>query len=327
MNPIQIADARFREGYSCSQAVFSALAGQWNVGPDLALRIAAGFGGGLARTAGTCGCVTGAVMAIGLAGPGMGPEGKAPAREKTYDLSRRFIREFETRNGSTRCPDLLGCDLSTIEGLSDARQRNLFRTLCPKLVRDAVEIAQDLLAGAAPASEPSNAFQSMSREELWRALEAFARNWLAHDGCWFLAAEKRFGMEAAIELDTAAWAQFAAVEARRIMTTFGIPAGGGLEALEKALGLRMYATVNRQHTEWSEDRRRLRFFMDECRVQQTRERKGLAAFPCKGVGIVEFATFARTIDPRIATKCLHCPPETPAGKYCGWEFTCLDDAR
>jgi len=66
-----------------------------------------------------------------------------------------------------------------------------------------------------------------------------------------------------------------AAEARRIMATFGIPAGGGLPALEEALGLRLYSVVNAQRVEWSEDRQRLRFFMDRCRVQETRQRKGL----------------------------------------------------
>jgi hypothetical protein len=66
--------------------------------------------------------------------------------------------------------------------------------------------------------------------------------------------------------------------------------------------------------------RRLRFFMDICRVQETRRRKGLPDFPCKRVGIVEFATFAKTIDDRIRTTCLHCPPDALEGTYCAWEF-------
>jgi C_GCAxxG_C_C family probable redox protein len=323
MNAIQTAEARFREHYSCSQAVFSALAEQWGIDPDLALRIAAGFGGGLARSGGPCGCVTGAIMALGLAGPGAGPGGNPEAREKTYELSGRFLREFERRNGSTLCPELLGCDLSTPEGLAEARQKDLFQLRCTQLVRDAVEIAEGLLAGAAPPCECRNRFEALGRQDLLRALDAFARNWLAHDGCWFLAAETRFGMETAIELDTAAWEQFAAAEARRIMSTFGIPPNGGLAALERALGFRMYGVINRQHVEWSDDRQRLRFYMDECRVQQARERKGLPAFPCKSVGMVEFTTFAKTIDARIVTGCLECPPESPMGKYCGWEFVVL----
>ena len=173
----------------------------------------------------------------------------------------------------------------------------------------------------------ASAFLSMSREELVRALEMFAKNWLAHDGCWFLAAEERLGMEAAIELDTRAWERFAEAEARRIMATFHLPHQGGLEALETALGLRMYSLINTQRLEWADDRTRLRFFMDVCRVQETRRRKGLPDFPCKSVGTVEFETFARTIDPRIHTTCLHCPPETPEGKYCAWEFSIGEDNR
>ncbi len=166
-----------------------------------------------------------------------------------------------------------------------------------------------------------SAFDGMSREQLLQALEMFAKNWLAHDGCWFLAAEERHGMAEAITLDTESWARFAAAEARRIVSTFDITPQGGLGALEKALGLRMYAVINAQRTEWSQDRRTLRFFMDVCRVQETRRRKGLADFPCKRVGTVEFDTFARTVDARIVTRCLHCPPDAPEGKYCGWEFT------
>ncbi len=168
-------------------------------------------------------------------------------------------------------------------------------------------------------------FSEMSREELLKTVEMFAKNWLAHDGCWFLAAEERHGMNTAIELDTASWARFAAIEASRIMRTFGIRRGGGLEALEEALRLRMYAAINRQHAEWSADRTVLRFFMDSCRVQEARRRKGLPDFPCKSVGIVEFSTFAATIDPRIVTTCLHCPPDPVGDRACGWEFRIADE--
>jgi len=102
----------------------------------------------------------------------------------------------------------------------------------------------------------------MTREDLLRTLEMFAKNWLAHDGCWFLAAEERLGMQPAIALDERAWQRFAVVEAQRIMTTFRIPPNGGLESLEKALGLRMYSLINAQRMEWPDDRKQLRFFMD-----------------------------------------------------------------
>jgi len=85
-----------------------------------------------------------------------------------------------------------------------------------------------------------------------------------------------------------------------------------------------YAVINKQHVERSDDGSTLRFFMDVCRVQEARRRKGLDDFPCKSVGIIEFDTFARTIDGRIRSRCLHCPPDAPEGKYCGWEFSIED---
>ena len=143
-----IAEARHRDGYSCSQAVFSVLADRWNISPDVSLRIAAGFGGGLARSARTCGCVTGAIMAIGLEQREISPEANRSEKEKIYELCRRFMLAFEERNGSTLCSELLGCDISTPDGLAQANSEGLFHARCPKLVRDAVEIFQDMFAGA-----------------------------------------------------------------------------------------------------------------------------------------------------------------------------------
>ncbi len=71
----------------------------------------------------------------------------------------------------------------------------------------------------------------------------------ARDGYWFLAAEESLGMKAAIDLDTTAWQRFALIEANRVMSTFDVPAGGGLHSLEKALSLRQYSLINSQRFE------------------------------------------------------------------------------
>jgi SAM-dependent methyltransferase len=176
-------------------------------------------------------------------------------------------------------------------------------------------------------AQAAPAFAALDRVGLFKALDVFAKNWLAHDGCWFLAAEERYGMEMAMELDAASWRRFAAAEARRIMEAFAIPSGGGLDALRQALSYRMYSFVNPCRLERSPERDVLRFFMETCRVQETRRRKGLPAFPCKPVGQVEFETFAGTVDHRIATTCLMCPPDPGADGHCGWEFRLAHDER
>ncbi len=161
--------------------------------------------------------------------------------------------------------------------------------------------------------------EDLTREELIRLIEIYAKNWLAHDGCWFLAVEEKYGIDTAIELDARSWSCFSPVEARRIMQAFGIEDQGGLDALEKALQYRLYATVNRQVPDRKDDST-LRFRMVECRVQQARRRKGLAPFPCKPVGLVEYAEFARAVDPRVETTCVHAPPDQVTDAFCEWEF-------
>ena len=78
-----------------------------------------------------------------------------------------------------------------------------------------------------------NHLTHLSREELLKLIDVYAKNWLAHDGCWFLAAEEKYGMAAAVELDAKSWERFAVTEAKRIMKEFEIPSNGGLKAWRK----------------------------------------------------------------------------------------------
>ncbi len=163
--------------------------------------------------------------------------------------------------------------------------------------------------------------EGLTKEELMDYIKDLSKNWLAIDGTWFQAVEKEFGLEKAIELDVAQWKRFTIIEAKRIMRRFNIQENGGISALVKALNYRVYANINVQETvEISENR--CVFRMNDCRVQSARKRRNLPDFPCKSVGIVEYEDFAKTIDPRIKTKCICCPPDQhPDNYYCAWEFT------
>lgn len=163
--------------------------------------------------------------------------------------------------------------------------------------------------------------RSLDKEELVRIAMDDAKNWLAHDGLWFQAVEASLGMASAIDADRAAWDRFTVIEARRIMDRLGMAPGGGIPALIECLRHRLYARLNTQEVREVSDARAV-LVQRDCRVQAARARKGLAAFPCKGVGLVEYTGFARTVDPRIRTRCIACPPDDhPAGEWCAWEFT------
>jgi C_GCAxxG_C_C family probable redox protein len=139
------ADA-FSEGFNCAQAVFSAFAPSNGIGEREALKIASGFGAGMARLQEVCGAVTGAFMVIGAANGDEVPTDHA-ARKKTYEDIRTFEKRFREIHGSVLCRDIIGADMNTEEGRRIIKERDLFNTVCAKCVRDAAEIVEDMISG------------------------------------------------------------------------------------------------------------------------------------------------------------------------------------
>ena len=147
-----------------------------------------------------------------------------------------------------------------------------------------------------------------------------AKNWLVGDGVWFQAVEASEGMGEAKRCNDSCWAHFSPFEASSIRQMLGLPENSGLAGLKRALGFRVYGCINKQSIV-DETPESFVFRMDECRVQEARKRKGLADYPCKSAGVVEYSYFARAIDKRIATECIGCPPDAhPEEWYCAWKF-------
>jgi hypothetical protein len=165
------------------------------------------------------------------------------------------------------------------------------------------------------------ALLDLDRAELKNLLDGFCANWLANDGVWFQAVEFKDGMNDAKRCNDSVWGQFSPIEAWAIKRFLGLPERPGLAGLKKALGFRIYAQINTQSI-IEEGSDSLVFQMNECRVQSTRKRKGLDDYPCKSAGVVEYTYFARSIDDRIETACIGCPPDAhPAEWFCAWRFT------
>lgn len=138
----QWAEQSFGEGLYCAESVLLALARAQGVESDLVPKVATAFCGGMARTCGTCGAVTGALMGIGLAtGRSRAGESALPA----YHAAQRLIRQFEQEFGARDCHVLLACDLGTPEGQAAFRERNLARR-CTEYTGRAAELAATLLA-------------------------------------------------------------------------------------------------------------------------------------------------------------------------------------
>lgn len=161
----------------------------------------------------------------------------------------------------------------------------------------------------------------LPEESLLSLKEKIAANWLANDGIWFQAIEFTEGMQEAKLCNDACWADFSPFEAWSIKQLLNLQKNPGLEGLKKALPFRLYAAINTQSIE-DETPDSIIFRMNDCRVQSARKRKGLDDYPCKSAGVVEYTAFAESIDSRIKTECIGCPPDDhPEEWYCAWRFT------
>lgn len=171
-----------------------------------------------------------------------------------------------------------------------------------------------------PSQGLQGALEGLGQERLKALREALSLIWLAQDGLWFQAIEGPLGMEMAKAVNDDCWGVFSPYEALRIKKALGLSKEAGLEGLEKALELRLYARINRSSIERLEPGI-LIYRVQTCRVQEARKRKGLEDYPCKSAGVVEYSTFASTIDYRIKTSCIACPPDPhPEDFWCAWRF-------
>ncbi len=132
----------FSSGYRCAESVLMAVAENRNIQSDLIPRIATGFCGGLSHTTnGTCGAVSGAIMAINLV---KGRNDATESVEENYRAIQNFIEEFQKQFHTIRCSELTGCDLGTEEGVKAFTDQNKIE-MCLNFTEEATRLALSII--------------------------------------------------------------------------------------------------------------------------------------------------------------------------------------
>ena len=144
MNHKEKALNYFGNNFNCSQGVFTTFATEMGMDEELALKLATNFGGG-ARKGELCGAVAGALMVLGLR-DGHCDSDDLEAKAKAYKEATEFMDRFIKKNGSVVCRQLLGYDLSKPEDKLIIDEKNLFKTICPRMIESAVEILDEMIA-------------------------------------------------------------------------------------------------------------------------------------------------------------------------------------
>jgi C_GCAxxG_C_C family probable redox protein len=134
-----LVDERFPK-FNCAQTVFSLFAPELGIDEKTALKIASGFGGGMA-CAETCGAVTGSYMVIGMKHGHSLPDAREKANTKLK--IQRFNEKFKKEHGTLICKELTGFDISTPEESFAASEENVFQTKCPRFLKTACTILEE----------------------------------------------------------------------------------------------------------------------------------------------------------------------------------------
>ncbi len=143
MNSKDKALKYFSEGLHCSQSVLAAFADECGISEEMAFKLGSCFGSGM-RKGNVCGACTGALMVLGLL---FGEEhsGVPEERQRSNMINDMMLDRFKQTYGTFICNELLGCDMSTPEGVQYARSKGLFKEFCPKMVAGAVDILEDII--------------------------------------------------------------------------------------------------------------------------------------------------------------------------------------
>lgn len=142
------AVAKLAETRNCAQATFFALDQHFDLGGDQVLRALAPFPG-IALRGETCGAVTGAMMALGLA-LGTDTADNDAAVLAAYAPARELCERRENQHGSLRCDDLLERRLGRPIDLTSADDLEFYRSsggpeVCAAIVMAAVRIAAEII--------------------------------------------------------------------------------------------------------------------------------------------------------------------------------------
>lgn len=140
------AEALFKQGYNCAQAVVLAFSDLTGLDEDQAAVLSMPFGAGLSRLREVCGAVSGMSMVLGLLYAPKDPNDHA-AKAAHYALTQQAALAFQEKNGAYICRTLLslgteGKDDPTPEKRTESYYK---KRPCSEYVRDCAQIVQDII--------------------------------------------------------------------------------------------------------------------------------------------------------------------------------------
>ena len=144
----------FESGMNCAQAVFCAFSDELGFDKDTALRISAGFGGGIGRLREVCGAVSAMVLLAGL----LYADTDIPTHERKqahYARVQELAHRFQSAHGSYLCRDLLAGVETMPGGAPEARTAQYYaKRPCAGLCESAAALFDAYVQENPPEKQP-----------------------------------------------------------------------------------------------------------------------------------------------------------------------------
>ena len=136
------AEELFRQGYNCGQSVFAAFADVLGMTVEEAAKIASPFGAGFGKLREVCGAVSGMTLVTGYL-RGYSDPADYESKKEVYALIQKMCAEFESRQGSIICRELLGLKKGEDTAEPAVRTEEYYRSRpCIGACRTAAEIVE-----------------------------------------------------------------------------------------------------------------------------------------------------------------------------------------
>lgn len=149
---VEEAEANFKAGYNCAQAVFAAYADLFGMDRETALKMSGAMGAGVGRMREVCGVVSAMALLAGLKEGNADPQDEN-GKARIYALVRKMAEEFKTQNGSIICRELLGMEGMEESAAPTVRSPEFYEVRpCLRFVRQAAQIIEEELFSNEPQS-------------------------------------------------------------------------------------------------------------------------------------------------------------------------------
>lgn len=115
------------KGYLCGEAVLLAVTEYYNIQSDFIPKLATGFCGGMSRACGTCGAISGGILAINII---LGRSNPEESYQDCFKYVQKLFDSFQEEYGSINCFDYIICDLVSNDGRERFKKMGIKSTQC-----------------------------------------------------------------------------------------------------------------------------------------------------------------------------------------------------